>query len=327
VRAVYGFCGMAEIAAMTGDEALRQGARPLLAQCDRYQDGLSGGIGGGLWESFDKPYFLPNRSAYNETCGSIAQVFWNHRMFRLTGDGKYLDVLERALYNGVLTGVQLSCDAFFYPNQLETGPARRQPWFDCACCPSNIARILPAQPGYLYATKGDTLFACLYAASRRVASKWRHPVKVEQKTNYPWDGAVTMTLTPESPKAFTLALRIPGWARNQPVPGDLYRYLGEAPPAPAVKVNGQPVKSSVEQGFVSIKRTWKPGDTVTLDSRCPCAWSSPTIRCARTPDAPPWNADRWCIASKAMTTSSSTRRTTCCSPRLLNSNPHSGPTC
>jgi hypothetical protein len=230
---------------------------------------LSGGIGGGLWESFDKPYFLPSRSSYNETCGSIAQVFWNHRMFRLTGDGKYLDVLERALYNGVLTGVQLSCDAFFYPNQLETGPTMRQPWFECACCPSNIARVLPAQSGYLYATKGDTLFACLFAENTASLEMAGTKVKVEQKTKYPWDGAVTMTVTPEAPKEFALALRIPGWARNQPVPGDLYRYLGDGPPAPVVKVNGQPVNLNVEQGFASIKRTWQAGDTVTLELPMP----------------------------------------------------------
>lgn len=269
VRAVYGFCGMAEIAAMTGDPAYGKALDRYWHSVTDTKMALTGGIGGGLWESFDKPYFLPNRSSYNETCGSIAQVFWNHRMFRLTGDAKYLDVLERALYNGVLTGVQLSCDAFFYPNQLETGPAKRQPWFDCACCPSNIARVLPAQSGYLYATKGDTLFACLYAENSASLEIAGSKMKVEQKTNYPWDGSVNLTLAPDSPKAFTLALRIPGWARNQPVPGDLYRYLGESPPAPTVKVNGQAVKPDFKQGFASIQRTWQAGDTVTLDLPMP----------------------------------------------------------
>jgi uncharacterized protein len=265
VRALYGFCGMAEIAALTGDENY-------IKALDRYwhsvtgtKMALSGGVGGGLWESFDKEYFLPNRTSYNETCGSIAQVLWNHRMFRLTGDAKYLDVLERALYNGVLTGVQLTCDAFFYPNQLETGPVKRQPWFDCACCPSNIARILPAQPAYLYATRADTLFACLYAASEATATISGTSVKIGQKTAYPWDGKVALTLNPETPKTFSVALRIPGWARNQPVPGDLYRNLGQAAAKPLIAVNGKPVETQFAKGFATITREWKAGDTVTLD--------------------------------------------------------------
>jgi DUF1680 family protein len=265
VRAVYGFCGMAEIAALTGDDRY-------LKALDRYwhsvtdtKMALSGGIGGGLWEAFDKPYFLPNRTSYNETCGSIAQVLWNHRMFRLTGDGKYLDVLERALYNGTLTGVQLTCDAFFYPNQLEGGPTKRQPWFDCACCPSNIARILPAQPGYLYATKGDTLFACLYAASNASFELAGTQVKVAQQTAYPWDGKVVLTLSPQAPKAFSLALRIPGWAYNQPVPGDLYRYLGASQAKLGITVNGKPADVELAKGFATITRTWQPGDSVTLE--------------------------------------------------------------
>ncbi|MCU0780701.1 MAG: glycoside hydrolase family 127 protein [Akkermansiaceae bacterium] len=265
VRAVYGFCGMAEIAALTGEEAYAKALDRYWHSVTDTKMALSGGIGGGLWESFDKPYFLPNRSSYNETCGSIAQVLWNHRMFRLTGDAKYLDVLERALYNGVLTGVQLTCDAFFYPNPLETGPAKRQPWFDCACCPSNIARILPAQPGYLYATKGDTLFACLYAASDATVKLAGAPVKVVQKTAYPWDGKVAITVTPQAPKAFAFGLRIPGWARNQPVPGDLYRYLGASPGQPVITVNGQPAQVRLAQGFATLERTWQPGDTVTLE--------------------------------------------------------------
>jgi DUF1680 family protein len=265
VRAVYGYCGMAEVAALTGD-------KDYLTALDSYWNSVtgskmavSGSIGGGLWEAFDKPYFLPNRSAYNETCGSIAQVLWNHRMFRLTGDGKYLDVLERALYNGVLTGEQLSGDAFFYPNALETGPVKRQPWFGCACCPSNIARIIPAQSGYLYATAEDTLFACLYADSESTVKMAGAKVGVVQKTAYPWDGKVAISLKPSKPTEFTLAMRIPGWAVEKPVPGDLYHYLGEAGTMPTLMVNGEPVKPEISKGFAHIKRTWKAGDTVTLD--------------------------------------------------------------
>lgn len=265
VRAVYGFCGMAEIAALTGDERY-------IKALDRYwhsvtdtKMAISGGIGGGLWEAFDKAYFLPNRSSYNETCGSIAQVLWNHRMFRLTGDGKYLDVLERALYNGVLTGVELTCDAFFYPNQLETGPAKRAPWFDCACCPSNIARVLPSQPGYLYATTADSIHACMYATSEADLAVKGTGVKLLQKTNYPWDGNVAITVQPEKATSFTLAMRIPGWAVNKPVPGDLYSYLGDAPGRPVVKVNGEAVTASVDKGFVKIQREWKAGDVVSLE--------------------------------------------------------------
>jgi uncharacterized protein len=269
VRAVYGFCGMAEVAALTGDAGYREALDRYWHSVTDTKMAISGGIGGGLWEAFDKPYFLPNRSSYNETCGSIAQVLWNHRMFRLSGDAKYLDVLERALYNGVLTGVQLSCDAFFYPNQLETGPAQRQPWFDCACCPSNIARLLPSQPGYLYASGADTLFACLYAASRATLDVAGTKVKVEQKTDYPWDGSVALTVAPAAEKRFTLALRVPGWARNQPVPGDLYRHLGGPPPPPVLKLNGEPVKPEFRHGFARLTRTWKAGDRVTLELPMP----------------------------------------------------------
>ncbi len=264
VRAVYAYCGMAEVAALTGDERYAKALDAYWRSVTGTKMAVSGGIGGGLWESFDKPYFLPNLSAYNETCGSIAQVFWNHRMFRLTGDARFLDVLERALYNGALTGVQLTGDAFFYPNQLETGPVRRQPWFDCACCPSNIARFIPAQPGYLYATSGNTLFACLYAASRAKATLAGTTVQVEQATDYPWDGTVTLKLGPATPARFTLALRIPGWARNQPVPGDLYRYLGEPGQQPTLEVNGKPVTPAFSAGFARVDRTWQGGDTVTL---------------------------------------------------------------
>lgn len=269
VRALYGFCGMAEIAALTGDPRYVQALDRYWHSVTDTKMALSGGVGGGLWESFDKPYFLPNRSSYNETCGSIAQVLWNHRMFRLTGDAKYLDVLERALYNGVLTGVQLTGDAFFYPNPLEGGPAKRQPWFDCACCPSNIARILPSQPGFLYATRGDTLYACLYAASQATLEIAGTPLKVAQTTAYPWDGKVVFTIAPQAPTAFSIALRIPGWARNQPVPGDLYHYLGEPPAPPVITVNGKPAEVRIAQGFATLTRTWQAGDTITLDLPMP----------------------------------------------------------
>lgn len=265
VRAVYAYCGMAEIAALTGDERYIKALDRYWESVTNTKMALSGGIGGGLWEAFDQPYFLPNRTSYNETCGSIAQVFWNHRMFRLTGDAKYLDVMERALYNGVLTGVQHDCKAFFYPNQLENSSARRQPWFDCACCPSNIARMIPSQPRYAYASNADTLFTCLYTAGEATLNLGGNKVKVEQQTEYPWNGKVDLKIVTEIEKPFTVALRIPGWSRNKPVPGDLYRYIGQPDAEPSLQLNGKAVPLEIQQGFARIRRVWKSGDTITLD--------------------------------------------------------------
>ncbi len=264
VRAVYGYSGMTDIAALTGGTQYGEAVRRLWNNVVGKKMALSGGIGGGLWEAFDKEYFLPNRSSYNETCGSIAMVLWNHRMFLLTKDAKYLDVLERALYNGTLTGVALDGQSFYYPNPLESGGGMRRPWFGCACCPSNIARIIPALPGYIYACSDDTLFVNLFVSSTAKFDLEGTQIQITQKTSYPWSGKVTIKVRPEKNRSFTLAVRIPGWTQNKPVPSDLYRYLTHSDQKAALDVNGTPVPCTPVKGFVQVKRQWKKNDTLTL---------------------------------------------------------------
>lgn len=269
VRAVYGYAAMADIAALMGDAAYAEAVDCLWDNVVGRKMAVSGGIGGGLWEAFDKEYFLPNRTSYNETCGSIAMVLWNHRMFLRQGDAKYIDVMERALYNGVLTGVCLKGSSFYYPNPLESGGGLRHPWFDCACCPSNIARVIPSVSGFLYAQKGDTLYVNLFASSKMDADMQGMPVRVVQETRYPWAGRIKLRLEPARKAEFTVALRIPGWAQNRPVPSDLYYYLDRSNEPVSVRVNGQDVSVRPVKGFVNIRRDWTAGDTIEMDLPMP----------------------------------------------------------
>ncbi len=264
VRAVYGYCGMADVAMFAGDKRYVAALDRLWANVVSKKMSLTGGIGGGLWEAFDREYFLPNRSVYNETCGAMANSFWNHRMFLLRGGGKYLDVLERTLYNGALTGISLAGDSFFYPNQLENRGGNRQAWFNCACCPSNAARFFSSVSKYLYATRGQTLMVNLYAQSTADVKLGGQVVKVRQETDYPWSGKVRISVNPAKAATFSVALRIPGWAMNRPVPSDLYRYQNAAKTAPTLKVNSKPVKLELTDGFAVIRRSWKTGDVVDL---------------------------------------------------------------
>ncbi|MBM3858433.1 MAG: glycoside hydrolase family 127 protein [Verrucomicrobia bacterium] len=226
VRAVYYYAGVADVAALTGDAKL-------VAAIDRLWENvvgkklyLTGGIGATRHgEAFGANYELPNKTAYNETCAAIANALWNHRMFLLHGDAKYLDVLERTIYNGFLSGVALTGDEFFYPNPLESDARyKRSPWFGCACCPVNVVRFIPSIPGYIYATHGNNLYVNLFIAGNAKVAVGRAAVELRQQTRYPWTGKVTLTVTPEKRDVFTLHIRIPGWARNEPVPSDLYRY-------------------------------------------------------------------------------------------------------
>lgn len=205
-------------------------------------------------------------TAYNETCASVGNDFWNLRMFLLTADPKYVDVMERTLYNGLISGVSLDGTTFFYPNPLESrGQHARQAWFGVACCPSNITRFLPSLPGYVYARQGQSIYVNLYAAGTAdVALGDGLKVRLTQATRYPWDGAVKMTVAPERQGRFTINVRIPGWARNEPVPGDLYRFLDNVTSPVTLRVNGETVAVPPRQGFVALDRTWRTGDTIDL---------------------------------------------------------------
>ncbi len=273
VRLTYMASGLADVAALTGDRAYLRAVRRLWLNVAGRKMYLTGGIGARHdRERFGDDYELPNLTGYLETCASIGMAFWNQRMFLLTGESAHLDVMERVMYNGVLSGVSLDGTLFFYPNPLEAdgryrfnkGRAERQPWFGVACCPGNISRFLPSMPGYVYATKGDTLYVDLFVAGNAVVDLDGRRVAVRQETRYPWDGRVKITLEPESKGEFALNVRIPGWAANTPVPTDLYRYEGRAAGKVALRVNGKPVGLTMDKGFARLRRVWKPGDTVEL---------------------------------------------------------------
>ncbi len=272
VRAAYLYSGAADISALTGNPALPQTLEKIWQSLVSRKMYLTGGIGAeGVIEGFGPDYDLPNGTAYCETCASIASALWNHRMFLASGDGRYLDVLERLLYNGILSGIGLSGDLFFYANPLaSTGEHKRSPWFSCACCPTNIARFIPALPGYFYALADDVLFVNLFSDSS-VGLKWSdgREVQVRQSTDYPWDGKVRIFIDPKSSQRFTLALRIPGWARSEPVPSDLYRYDDGLQPAVGLKLNGLPVPAETDKGFVKITRSWARGDLVEVELPMP----------------------------------------------------------
>lgn len=271
VRANYLYSGMADVAALTGDERYLAAIKRIWENVVSRKLHLTGGCGArASGEAYGDDYELPHR-CYNETCAAVAFLFWNHRMFLLTGDAKYMDVFERSLYNGVLSGVSLSGDRFFYPNPLEYdgktannhGHAGRAPWFGCACCPPNILRTIASLGGYVCAVQGERLFINLYAQGEATATVAGMKVKCDQTTRYPWDGTVTLRVTPERPGRFSLCLRIPGWAQGRPLPSDLYSYDDPASDW-SVQINGQPVAVQPERGYAVLTREWKSGDTVAL---------------------------------------------------------------
>ncbi|MBL7154337.1 MAG: glycoside hydrolase family 127 protein [Phycisphaerae bacterium] len=269
VRASYMYCGMADVAALTGDESFLKAAERIWRNVVGKKLYLTGGIGAtGSGEAFGKNYELPNETAYCETCAAIGNVMWNHRMFLGSGMAKYIDVMERTLYNGLISGVSLEGDHFFYPNPLAShGQHKRSPWFGCACCPGNMTRFVASIPGYVYAKAGDKLYVNLFVAGSGTVEMGGNAVKIKQETQYPWDGAVKLTVEPQHSRKFTLAVRLPGWARNQPVPSDLYRYMNAAGPKKSLKLNGEyAFEADVDGGgYLCIERKWKQGDVIELD--------------------------------------------------------------
>jgi DUF1680 family protein len=297
VRAGYLYAGAADVAALTGDKSYLPALDKIWADVVGTKIYLTGGIGAaGAWEGYGPAYRLPNSSAYAETCANIATFLWNSRMFRLEEDAKYVDVMERILYNGVLPGISLSGDRFFYPNPLASfGQHERVAWFSCACCPPNVARVLASVPGYVYAGSGDKVYVNLFVQGTGRITGGKTPLEIVQTTEYPWKGDIKIEVKPEKPAAFTLYVRIPGWALGRPIPSDLYKYA-EAPagkpgvgPAgeesgegavakeplvmdiemPAVKVNGELVDLVPEKGYVLVNRTWQTGDVVEVSLPMP----------------------------------------------------------
>jgi hypothetical protein len=267
VRAGYMYAGMADVAALTNDDAYIKAIDRLWENVAGKKLYLTGGIGAkGSNEGFGSNYDLPNMSAYNETCSSIANVYWNHRLFLLHGDAKYLDIVERTLYNALLSGISLEGTRFFYPNPLESvGQHERAEWFGCACCPGNVTRFIASVPGYVYAVSDDEMFVNLYASNEAQLTLNNQKLRLVQETDYPWNGTIRLTLHPEPQEMkMALNLRIPGWAQGRPFASDLYHYLNAEPANVSIKVNGEVIPLKMKNGFAQIRRTWHSKDAVEL---------------------------------------------------------------
>ena len=283
VRAGYLYSGVADVAALTGDKAYFEALERIWENMSSKKLFITGGIGSRpQGEGFGPNYELFNHTAYCETCAAIANVYWNYRMFLATGESKYIDVCERALYNNVMSGVSLSGDKFFYDNVLESdGEHERQKWFGCACCPGNITRFVASIPGYIYAQQGKDIFVNLYAQGKAKIGK----IELEQTTDYPWDGKIRIKVAKGSGK-FAIKLRIPSWLKTSPTNNDLYTYLEESgkrkveremtegglPKNISIRVNGQEyslssflLPPSSNNGYATISRNWKKGDVIELD--------------------------------------------------------------
>jgi len=268
VRAAYLYSGVADVAALTGNKEYLAAIDSIWENVVSKKFYLNGGIGArGDGERFGDNYELPNKDAYNETCAAIANVYWNFRMFELHGQSKYIDVLERSLYNNVLSGVSLDGKNFFYPNPLAAdGSYKREPWFDCSCCPTNMCRFVSSVTGYIYAQKENNVFVNLFIGSTtNVKINGKQTVEISQNSNYPWDGAISFAVNPKQKTKFALHLRIPGWLNNQPVPSDLYSYLNPEKTTYTLKVNGKETTATVDNGYAVIDREWKKGDNVSYN--------------------------------------------------------------
>lgn len=264
VRAMYLYTGAADVAAATGDMGYVNAMKNVWEDVVYRNMYINGGIGSaGDNEGFSKDYDLPNEQAYCETCASVGMVFWNSRMNQLIGDSKYIDVLERSLYNGALDGLSLSGDLFFYDNPLaSSGQHQRRAWFGTACCPANISRLVASVGDYIYGQGTNSIWVNLFAGSNTNIQLTKTAVGVKMETNYPWDGNIKLSIDPVKKSNFDLYLRIPGWAQGEASPGDLYHFIDFASTTISLKVNGKDVPVRTENGYMIITREWKKGDVV-----------------------------------------------------------------
>jgi DUF1680 family protein len=273
VRAVYMYVGMTDIAAIYNDSAYLKAVKNIWNNMVERKMYITGGIGAKHeQESLGGDYELPNLTAYCETCAAVGNVYWNNRLFMLTGDAKYYDIIERTLYNGLISGISLDGKSFFYVNPLEAdgkfrfnqGARTRQHWFDCSCCPTNLMRFIPSLPGLIYAVQKDALYVNLYMSNKATVSVNNKPITIEQQTTYPWQGDINIIINPEKAGEFTLNLRIPGWAQNQVLPSDLYSYTDALKGKVIITVNGQEIKYRTHLGYAVITRKWSAGDEVKI---------------------------------------------------------------
>lgn len=274
VRAMYLYSGMADVAALTGDKEYITAIDKIWNNMVGKKIYVQGGIGavpGG--ERFGADYELPNTTAYNETCAAIGDVFWNQRMFLLHGESKYIDVMEKVLYNGLISGVGLDGKTFFYTNAMQVTNGvthhelepERSGWFECSCCPTNMARFLPSLSGYMYAQKDNNVFVNLFIAGTANMEVGNKKVSIVQSNNYPWNGALSFAVTPEVPTNFAIHIRIPGWAKAEAIPSDLYAFQNKSASKISLKLNGKAVAYKVENGYAVINRQWKKGDNIQLN--------------------------------------------------------------
>lgn len=273
VRAEYLYSGMADVAALTADQKMIAAIDNIwnnVVDKKMYVQGSVGAIPDG--ERFGDNYDLPNTTAYNETCAAIAGVYWNERMFMLHGESKYIDVLEKTLYNGLISGIGLDGKSFFYTNAMQITnnfshtamEPVRSGWFDCSCCPTNLARFIPALPGYVYAQKGNSVYVNLFVSGDASVTVNGKPVQIKQENNYPWDGNLSFTIDPKKATPFNLLVRIPGWANNEAIPSSLYNFQNNSAQKTVVKINGSAVEYTVDKGYAVLNRTWKKGDKVEV---------------------------------------------------------------
>lgn len=277
VCAAYLFAGAADVAAETGDVELLRTCRRLWRSITERRMYVTGGIGSDpRWERFTFDYDLPNERAYAESCAAVALVFLAHRMLNIERHGRYADVMERALYNGVLSGVSLDGRHYFYQNRLAAlpdalqrlpdtykHPLERQEWYGCACCPSNISRLLASLGSYVYGATPRQLWVHLYVGGKATVRLGSATVRLQQNTDYPWDGTVRLCLGLDASAAFTLALRIPGWCR-----------------APELDINGARQPLQVSKGYAKLRRRWRDGDVVKLSLPMPVerVYAHPDVR-------------------------------------------------
>ncbi len=274
VRAVYMYAGMTDIAAMTKDKGYTDAVNNLWSNMVNKKMYITGGIGSRHdGEAFGVNYELPNLTAYNETCAAIGDVYWNHRLHNLTGKSQYFDVIERTMYNGLISGISLDGKEFFYPNALESdsvfksnrGSCTRQAWFDCSCCPTNLIRFVPSIPGLIYSKSKDVLYVNLYASNNAAFTLGKTDLQISQQTGYPWNGKVNISVNPKKESQFTIKLRVPGWARNEVLPGDLYSYKKASTQKATINLNGEILAIQPENGYFTITRNWKKGDKINLN--------------------------------------------------------------
>lgn len=274
VRAVYMYAGMTDIVALTKDKAYENAVNNLWDNMVSKKMYITGGIGSRHdGEAFGDNYELPNLTAYNETCAAIGDVYWNHRLHSLYGKSQYFDVIERTMYNGLISGISLDGKQFFYPNALEAdgvyksnrGSCTRQAWFDCSCCPTNLIRFIPSIPGLIYSKTKNDLYVNLYASTDASFTLGKTDLQIAQQTSYPWNGKVGISVNPKKESKFTIKLRVPGWARNEVLPGDLYTYRKASTQKPTITVNGETLAIQPENGYFNVTRNWKKGDKIALN--------------------------------------------------------------